>query len=222
VLLGDFVIASAVEMMSAAGPEECRLVSRAVARISGGALLEQGDACMAAWNGGPRGPGPLYECIVSLKTGALFGTACELGAVSARAGAPDRRRWCRYGSLLGEACQIADDIHDIEKLLSGGTLAPEAVAPLVPAILRFSGGMGLRLRSLLREGVIGTDPRLEPVLRTAVRRMEREIDSRLQAASAEVGDLAGSAFAALALRAPRDIIEAFSLEGREVKGEARG
>ncbi|MCF8062338.1 MAG: polyprenyl synthetase family protein, partial [Deltaproteobacteria bacterium] len=211
VLLGDVIFASAIETMSAMGSEDGRLVSRAIAGISSGALLEQirRRGSVEGINFGDSAAG-LYERIISLKTGLLFGTACELGAVSAAAGEEARRRWFRYGSLLGEAYQIADDTHDIRKILSGGTAAPEAIAPLVPALLRFGEEMRPLIPSLLLEGIRGADGRLYGLLQPAVLRMEQEIERRLQSASAEVPAFTRRPFGALARRAPGDIIEMFT------------
>jgi len=211
VLLGDVIFASAIEMMSAMGPEDGRLVSRAIAQISAGALMEPTDPGGTAVEIGRDAPGAdLYEEIIFLKTGVLFGTACELGAVSAGVDREARRHWFRYGSLLGEAYQIADDTHDIKKVLAGGGAAPGSLAPLVPAFLRFVEEMRPRIPTLLSNGLPAGGDGLEPLFRLAVARMEEEIEERLQFASAEILAYAGRPFGALARRAPRDIIEMFN------------
>ena len=50
----------------------------------------------------------------TLKTGALFGFACEAGAVLGRAGKRDRAALIAYASALGQAYQLADDLLDAE------------------------------------------------------------------------------------------------------------
>ncbi len=50
----------------------------------------------------------------ALKTGALFGFACEAGAVLGRAGGQDRAALMAFASALGEAFQLADDLLDAE------------------------------------------------------------------------------------------------------------
>ncbi len=50
--------------------------------------------------------------IHSSKTGALFGSACEMGAICGKAGDEEAQRLARFGELLGHAFQIADDILD--------------------------------------------------------------------------------------------------------------
>jgi geranylgeranyl pyrophosphate synthase len=54
------------------------------------------------------------ERIHAGKTGALFGAACELGAIAAGAGANTRASLARYGLLLGIAFQYFDDRDDRE------------------------------------------------------------------------------------------------------------
>lgn len=50
----------------------------------------------------------------SMKTGALLQFACNAGAILGEAGAPERAALLRYGTALGEAFQIADDLLDFD------------------------------------------------------------------------------------------------------------
>jgi farnesyl diphosphate synthase len=50
----------------------------------------------------------------AMKTGALLRFACVAGAILAKADQPQRAALDRYGSALGEAFQIADDLLDLE------------------------------------------------------------------------------------------------------------
>jgi geranylgeranyl diphosphate synthase type I len=62
-------------------------------------------------------PGPdrglaRHLVVAERKTGALFGAACELGAVAANSPGP-QAAWCRaFGRDLGTAFQLADDLAD--------------------------------------------------------------------------------------------------------------
>ena len=49
----------------------------------------------------------------AMKTGALLRCACETGAVLANASLEDRERLKYFGSLIGQAFQLADDILDV-------------------------------------------------------------------------------------------------------------
>jgi farnesyl diphosphate synthase len=50
----------------------------------------------------------------AMKTGALLRFACEAGGILAAAGRRERDALERYGAVLGEAFQIADDLLDVE------------------------------------------------------------------------------------------------------------
>ncbi len=49
----------------------------------------------------------------AMKTGALIRYACEAGAILARAPEPDRERLAEFGSAIGLAFQLADDLLDL-------------------------------------------------------------------------------------------------------------
>ena len=48
-----------------------------------------------------------------MKTGALIRFACEAGAIIAGAAAEDRERLAEFGSAIGLAFQLADDLLDL-------------------------------------------------------------------------------------------------------------
>lgn len=50
----------------------------------------------------------------AMKTGALLRFACAAGALMGRAGPAEAQALARYGSALGEAFQVADDLLDVE------------------------------------------------------------------------------------------------------------
>lgn len=54
-----------------------------------------------------------YLLMISQKTGALLGGACEIGAICGGASALSREAFRNYGYLLGLAFQIQDDILDV-------------------------------------------------------------------------------------------------------------
>ena len=61
----------------------------------------------------------------ALKTGALFGFACEAGAVLGRANTKDREALKAYAAALGQGFQLADDLLDAE---GNAEVAGKAVA----------------------------------------------------------------------------------------------
>ena len=50
----------------------------------------------------------------AMKTGALIRFACNAGAILGKADAAARTSIARYGSAIGQAFQIADDLLDVE------------------------------------------------------------------------------------------------------------
>ncbi|HEX2215710.1 MAG TPA: farnesyl diphosphate synthase [Xanthobacteraceae bacterium] len=54
------------------------------------------------------------ETLQAMKTGALLRFACVSGAILGQASAREREALERYGSAVGEAFQIADDLLDVE------------------------------------------------------------------------------------------------------------
>ena len=66
----------------------------------------------------------------AMKTGALLRFACQAGGILAAAARPQRDALDRYGSAVGQAFQIADDLLDLEgdPALVGKSTGKDAVA----------------------------------------------------------------------------------------------
>jgi farnesyl diphosphate synthase len=66
----------------------------------------------------------------AMKTGALLRFACEAGGILAAAAKPQREAIERYGSVVGQAFQIADDLLDLEgdPALVGKSTGKDAIA----------------------------------------------------------------------------------------------
>ena len=82
-----------------------------------------------------------------MKTGALIRFACEAGAISAGATHADRERLAEFGSAIGLAFQLADDLLDVTSdaaTLGKATGKDEAAgkATLVGAARRTNGRAG--------------------------------------------------------------------------------
>ena len=85
-MIGDVLFATAIQMMSDLSREDGLTISRAMAQVSLGALREPLDPLnLSREMAADRDGGRLYEKIIRLKTGILFGAACHLGAISAGA-----------------------------------------------------------------------------------------------------------------------------------------
>lgn len=108
VLVGDFLLSRAFQLMVADGSlEVLKVLSGAAAVISAGEvhqLMVSHDLSITQ---------DIYEQVIDAKTAALFAAACELGAVVSNQ--PHRREALRhYGRALGMAFQIVDDALDYQ------------------------------------------------------------------------------------------------------------
>lgn len=213
VLLGDVIFASAIHMMNEIGRDDGRVVSRAIAEISKGALMEPDDPMhlMARLRDGHWNR-DLYEKIIHLKTGVLFEAACEMGAIAAEADNGIRLRCARYGALIGEAYQIADDMKDIRKYLLEGSIQPHEMAPLVPSFLCFANEARLHIEPLLTGVSSLISPPFRECLESTLECMDREIRHRLNLAADEIREvLEEKPHAALGFKAPADLVEMFNI-----------
>ncbi|MDA0566453.1 polyprenyl synthetase family protein [Streptomonospora sp. S1-112] len=108
ILAGDSLLALAFDVLAASGhPAADDTVRGLTATVQ--RLIDGQSRDMAFER---RGDVVLTECraMAEAKTGALLGSACELGAVFGGGGAEQRADLRRFGELLGLAFQIADDL----------------------------------------------------------------------------------------------------------------
>jgi geranylgeranyl pyrophosphate synthase len=212
VLFGDVVFASAIEMMSMLSPEDGLVISRAIARISKGAFQEPIDpgelAGQIEFNSVND---QLYDAIIHLKTGVLFGVACELGAIAAGAESHVREGFLRYGLLLGEAYQIADDVKEIRHHLTTRSVDSSELAALAPAFLRFGKNSRNAIPLMLRRGHSLLEGALLEEWEEVQQRMEQEIGIRLEEALLRVSCFFQGTFQETMIRqAPYELIKMFN------------
>jgi heptaprenyl diphosphate synthase len=106
VLAGDYLFARGCSLGAQAGGEVPGILAGAIAKVCEGQIVETaslGDAGRTVDD---------YLGTIRLKTAALFGAACELGAATADADAATRAALVDYGENLGLAFQIIDDLLD--------------------------------------------------------------------------------------------------------------
>lgn len=214
VLLGDIVFASAIQMMSERGREDCLIVSRTIAEVSRGAYREPLNPSALLREMEANGvDGTLYEKIIYLKTGVLFGAACELGAIAAKADSGLQRAWRGYGLKIGEAYQIADDLHEVERSLATRTITADEMTSLAPALLYFAGEARPHILQALRQesSVLGGE--MLEHLSTAAKLMRREKEKRLHAAVAGIDGARDADLGRVARKAPWDLIRMFDEAG---------
>jgi len=109
VLLGDCLFAHALRLSTNFSNNEiCRIVSEASAEVCTGEIIQtqrRFDLNLSVAD---------YYKIIEMKTAALFGAACELGAFISEASPEIIGSLKTFGARLGTAYQIYDDILDIE------------------------------------------------------------------------------------------------------------
>jgi hypothetical protein len=211
VLLGDVIFATAIKMMNDLSPEDGGVVSDAIAQISRGALCEPLDpeSLIRGLKSG-KVDGVLYEKIIHLKSGYLFGAACELGAVAAGKDGRVRETCRRYGSRIGEAYQVADDLQEVRDYLRRGSIEVDELTVLAPTLLYFVEEMRSGIIEILRGG---SSDLAGPVLghfRDAAGLMEIEIERRLASAVSALDALSGGETRGIMESAPRDLIRMFN------------
>lgn len=212
VLLGDVIFASAIKMMSDFGRQDGAVISHAIAQVSRGALHEPLNPSQLAREIQSNCLDErLYEKIIHLKTGILFGAACRLGAVAAGADSELQERSYRYGLRIGEAYQIADDIHEMRGYILKRPIDPVRMALLAPACIYFAGWMRPHISAALAGSRTEVCDNLLDHLNTAVQHMEDEIERRLSSALAEIeAHFPDNEYSVLMRRAPRDLIRIFN------------
>jgi farnesyl diphosphate synthase len=97
----------------------------------------------------------------AMKTGALFKFACHAGGILGQANIAQREALDRYGSAVGQAFQIADDLLDVEgdPALVGKQTGKDAVAgkATIVGILGVDGAKA-RLRTIVTEAEAALAP----------------------------------------------------------------
>ena len=187
VLVGDVIFAFAIAMMGETSRDDGLAAARAVALVSAGALREPlTHADLAPFLTHASGRNGLYDKIIHLKTGVLFGAACELGAIAASASNELKGAARRYGLRTGEAYQIADDLKEVKAYVSQGFARPEQMAAMAPALLHFAEGSGPRILRLLEKGGSEMSDGMLDLMMAVEKPMEEEMELRLRSAACEI------------------------------------
>jgi hypothetical protein len=203
VLLGDVIFATALRRLVELGREDGVVLAKAIATMAAGAYQEP-----LAFSTLMPDPGQyaakLYPRLIHLKTGVLFGAAAQLGALAAGVPTTLAAMAFDYGVWIGEAYQIADDVHDWLDA------PPEAAqCPLLaPALWHFLPEVDMAGH------LVPTTPehaeRWRPVLRE---RMRAAAEDRLQRAIAMVDSFPSGPQTGLLRAAPHAIVRAMLAGG---------
>ena len=207
VLLGDLIFATVLARMVKTGRDDGLALAEVIAMMAGGAWhepLESAEFDPARSADGDRGSG-LYPKVIYLKTGALFGTAARLGAISAASTQDVADLAFDMGVHLGEAYQIADDLRDLVEF-NGRKHGASELALLSPAIAHFCGPEAL-VRNARHAGAV--KPRaaalteMIPLLRE---RMHQAVSARIARAVDSMDEFPDNAYTGLLRAAPSQIV----------------
>jgi farnesyl diphosphate synthase len=117
ILAGDALLTLAFEILADptthADPAIRCALALGLARASGAAGMVGGQMLDLQAPGSALGEEAVLR-LQSMKTGALIRFGCEAGAILARAESPLRVALLNYGTALGQAFQLADDLLDVE------------------------------------------------------------------------------------------------------------
>jgi farnesyl diphosphate synthase len=140
ILAGDGLLTFAFDILSrpqthpdpAVRIELVNALARAagVGGMAGGQMLDLAAEGRFACNGPQRLGESEVRMLQAMKTGALLRFACQAGGILAAAPPLQRQALTRYGSAVGQAFQIADDLLDLEgdPALLGKSTGKDAVA----------------------------------------------------------------------------------------------
>jgi len=120
----------------------------------GGQMLDLAAEGRFAGNGPQRLAEDEVRTLQAMKTGALLRFACAAGGMLGSATPLQRKALERYGSAVGQAFQIADDLLDLEgdPALVGKSTGKDAVAGKATMVGALGGaGAKARLRELVAE-----------------------------------------------------------------------
>ena len=150
ILLGDYLFTHAFHLCSSVDARACRLIGDATNRLCAGELhqiTERGNLDLSEDD---------YFAIIDAKTAELTSCAARLGALYSGMAEGAVERLARYGRLIGQAFQIADDLLDLvgEERATGKSLGTDVeqqklTLPLIHLLARGPTDVASRVRSIL-------------------------------------------------------------------------
>ena len=108
VLMGDYLFSKAlINMVKIKNFDALDLISETAEELSAGEILQIEKSFTRRMNS------DVYFKMIDKKTASLISTSCELGAITTTASDEDRKSTREYGTALGMAFQIKDDLFDL-------------------------------------------------------------------------------------------------------------
>jgi geranylgeranyl pyrophosphate synthase len=192
VLLGDLIFGTAISIMNDLSREDGSIITKAIALMSEGAFAEPYDArTLLRYIESTEDYETLYKRINQLKTGSLFGAACQLGALCVNADDEIQDRLYNYGVHVGEAYQVADDLKEVKRYIAESKMhsEPKRFIRIAPSYLCYLGTTAPDIVSLLNDDSTDLEPAVIFHCHCAAERMEQDITALLSQARKEVDDL---------------------------------
>ncbi len=141
VLLGDFLLGRVFEMCAELGTPVAKVIAGVAVRVCEGELRQ--IIQRQNWQLSESE----YIDVITEKSAVLFSSACQLGALLARATEAQTRSLAEFGMNAGIAFQITDDLLDIigDESKTGKTLGRDADKhKLTLAVIHLLGAVGER------------------------------------------------------------------------------
>ncbi|HLI15193.1 MAG TPA: polyprenyl synthetase family protein [Acidimicrobiales bacterium] len=192
VVVGDFLLARSAEIAASLGTEVAGLLATTLARLCAGQVAEVRAAYRL-----DRSEAEYLQAI-SDKTGALMGTACRIGGITAGLRPDQLHALTTFGECLGMVFQIRDDVFDV--------VATEGELGKPPGQDLAEGVYTLPVQRALRDPAVGAE--LRELLGTPLSADELGTARALVAASVGI-----SAAAAVARRYADEACDAIRLLG---------
>jgi geranylgeranyl pyrophosphate synthase len=206
VLFGDLIFSSMINMMSNISREDVKAVAEAIATVASGAFQEPLNPMRLIEDiTSGRFPSGLYDVIINLKTGALFGAAAKLGAIAADA-MEFVDKCYEYGAKCGEAFQISDDLREVLRIVETGTISASKMVTLAPACLYFSQESMKEILEIMSGRSMDITKLISEKWATMIERMGNEIDVRLTLALKEIEGFPENEYTDMLKQAPRQMV----------------
>ena len=187
VLVGDFLYSRAFQLM--VGIESMRVLEILSNATN---VIAEGEVLQLINSGDPALEETAYLGVIRRKTAKLFEAAAELGAVLGNASAEHTQSLARYGTHLGTAFQLVDDVLDysgelavIGKNLGDDLAEGKMTLPLIRAIATGSAADAALIRDAITRGRLTEfQPVLDVLRRTGALDYARECAARESEAAA--------------------------------------
>ena len=160
ILLGDYLLALSIRVLSEIQDHRVtESVSYASGSLAAGEIMQ-----MNAISSDTVSESVYFE-IIQLKTASLFASSAKGGALSVNASDAHISQFFQFGSLLGEAFQIKDDIFDyydnkqLGKPTGNDLLEGKLTLPLIYALKSTKNKDMFNLALKVKEGISSSDDR---------------------------------------------------------------